>query len=234
MTSTSMKEKIQQLKRASFVHKFYKKRLWKMLDDRGCFLKFPPYEQDIHEMITATRDPVRYTSIALALRTIEREKIPGNLAELGVYRGATSRIIHRILPDRPLYLFDTFEGFAPADLKEADARFRDTSLDLVKKTIGDLTHIVFRQGYFPETAQGLEAETFSFVLLDADKFKPTLAGLEFFYPRLSSGGYVFVHDYNSPESNYDVSKAVQQFMSDKKEKILEMADSGGSVVFRKF
>ena len=228
-----MKERIQQLKRASFVHKFYKKRLWKMLDDRGCFLKFPPYERDIHEMITATRDPVRYTSIALALRSLEREKIAGSLAELGVYRGATSRIIHRVLPDRPFYLFDTFAGFASADLKAADARFQDTSLELVKKTIGDLKNVIFRQGYFPETACGLESESFSFVLLDADKFKPTLAGLEFFYPRLTPGGYVFIHDYNSPESDYDVSKAVQQFMGDKKEKILELADAGGSVVFRK-
>jgi len=33
--------------------------------------------------------------------------------------------------------------------------------------------------------------------MDADLHNPTRAGLEFFYPRLSEGGIILIHDYNS-------------------------------------
>jgi len=84
--------------------------------------------------------------------------------------------------------------------------------------IGDMNNIIIRKGYFPETAKGLESEMFSFVMLDLDLYKPTLAGLEFFYPRVKAGGYIFAHDYNSPESDHAVSRAMNEFLKDKPEK----------------
>ena len=38
-------------------------------------------------------------------------------------------------------------------------------------------------------------EKFAFVSLDTDLYKPTLAGLEFFWPRMSKGGFIFIHDF---------------------------------------
>ena len=76
-------------------------------------------------------------------------------------------------------------------------------------------------------------ERFAFVMVDVDKYKPTLAALEIFYSRMSRGGYVFIHDYNSPESEYGVSRAVNDFFRNKTEQIIELPDRGGSVVFRK-
>jgi O-methyltransferase len=39
------------------------------------------------------------------------------------------------------------------------------------------------------------------VLFDADKYDVAMAAFEFFYPRLSPGGYFFLHDFNSSESD---------------------------------
>lgn len=179
-------------------------------------------------------DPVRNASVFLALKRLDTEKIDGVLAEVGVYRGDLSRIIHALSPNRHYYLFDTFEGFHPNDLHgEVDDRFRDTSLNLVKNNIGDLNNLSFRVGFFPDTAAGLESERFAFVMLDVDKYEPTLAGMQFFYPRMVTGGYIFVHDYNSPESNWGVSRAVDEFLAGKPEKLIELPDGGGSVVLRK-
>ena len=67
-------------------------------------------------------------------RLIEREGIPGSLAELGVYRGTTAKVLHELLPGRTLWLFDTFEGFDARDLaherqaKRGGFRFDDTSV----------------------------------------------------------------------------------------------------------
>ena len=70
-------------------------------------------------------------------------------------------------------------------------------------------------------------------MLDADLYKPTRAGLEFFYPRMSKGGYIFLHDYTSSESNYAVSRAADEFLADKPEKIIEIPDTWGTALFRK-
>lgn len=200
---------------------------------RGWFLKFYLTDEQ-KNTFTATSDPVRYGSIYLAIETIKKENIVGDFAEAGVYQGRTSKLIHQFAPDRNYYLFDTFEGFPDEDLEvEKDKRFKTTNLDIVKKNIGDLTNIFFKVGYFPETAQGLEDNQFAFVMLDLDLYKPTIAGLNFFYNRVPRGGYIFLHDYNSPESDWGISRAVKEFMADKPETPIEIPDMGGSLIIRK-
>jgi len=179
------------------------------------------------------RDPVRAASIWLALRRIEVENIEGSLAEVGVYRGDTSALIHRILPDRKLFLFDTFEGFPEKDTGKKLERFNYTSVEMVKEKLGDCSNVVIRKGYFPETATDLENERFAFVMCDVDLYAPTLACLEFFYPKVMKGGYFMFHDYNCPESNMAVSKAVDEFMKDKDETLIDVPDMFGTVLFRK-
>ena len=138
------------------------------------------------------------------------------------------------LPEKRLYLFDTFEGFPKEDLEAAvDDRFADADFEFVKGQFAGAPTVILKKGYFPETTTGLEDCRFCFVMLDADLYKPTMAGLEFFYPRMVAGGYVFAHDYTSYESNLAVSRAVDQFLSDKPEKVIHLPDEWGSVVFRK-
>lgn len=181
-----------------------------------------------------TFDPVRYATLMLALRTIGEEKIPGAMAELGVFRGDTSRVLHAHAPERILYLFDTFTGFAAEDLHGlVDNRFKDTTINLLKANLGDLNRVVIRPGRFPETASGLEGERFALVLLDADLYDPTLSGLEFFYPRLVPGGYLFLHDYNSDESGHAARRAAAAYLKDRPECLIEIPDEGGSAVLRK-
>ncbi len=212
------------LESARAIHGWYRGLL------RGS-MRFPTYSKDTPRRIACSGDRVRYASLGLALETIEREGVPGALAELGVWRGLTSLLIHSQLPQRPLYLFDTFAGFPDED--GTDGRFRDTSADAVRRRIGDCSNVIFRVGTFPETARGLESELLAFVLIDVDKYVPTLTGLSFFYPRVARGGYIFVHDYNSPESERGVSRAVGQFLKGKPEQIVEIPDIWGSAVFRK-
>ncbi len=134
------------------------------------------------------------------------DSVPGAVAELGVYRGDFSLVLRRQFPGRTMYLFDTFEGFnaddvrieAAANFSQAgSADFADTSAEYVLGRFDDTSDIVLKKGYFPDTAAGLENEMFAFVSLDADLYAPTLAGLEFFYPRLSHGGAILLHDYGS-------------------------------------
>jgi len=55
----------------------------------------------------------------------------------------------------------------------------------------------------------------------------------FFYPRLTRGGYFFMHDYNSLESQRAVSRAAHAYMIDKPELLIEIPDYFGTALFRK-
>lgn len=130
----------------------------------------------------------------------QEKKIEGSVAELGVYRGDFARVINGIFSDRKLYLFDTFEGFSDEDLNfeiEHDlltneiGKFSNTSVDYVLNKMPYRQNCIIRKGYFPETAIGLEEECFAFVNIDVDLYKPIIAGLEWFWPRLVSGGVYF-------------------------------------------
>jgi len=207
-------------------------RMYRSITSRW-FLKlyFTPKQRSA---IVRMRDPVRYGTVCLAIEQLLKNQVPGSLAECGVYKGFMSKFVHERIPDRPLYLFDTFQGFDKRDSNtNSDDRFKDTSEESVLGTIGDTHNIIIRKGFFPETSSGLENERFAFVMIDFDKYEPTLAALKFFYQRTNPGGFIFVHDYSSPESGWACSKALDEFLIDKPEKPIPIPDAWGTALFRK-
>jgi O-methyltransferase len=194
----------------------------------------PTYSPQVAQRIEEYHDDIRYSTVALAIQRLEADNIAGSFAEIGVFRGATSNFIHKQAPNRRYFLFDTFEGFPEKDLENGpDTRFNETSQTAVAEYIGGNDNLHFRVGYFPGTAAGLEDEKFAFVMLDVDIYQASLDVFKFFYPRLVRGGYFFMHDYNSPESNRAVSRAAAEFMADKPEMLIEICDFFGSALFRK-
>lgn len=168
----------------------------------------------------------RLRALEANAREIYHNGVDGAVAECGVWQGGFAKHISRLFPERKLYLFDTFNGFDSRDIDEMEEKmsqnFRkkvkldDTSVELVLSNMAYRRNVIVRKGYFPETAVGLEDERFAFVSLDTDLYKPILAGLEFFYPRLNRGGVIFVDDLGHPELP-GVRKAVIEFC--KKEEI---------------
>lgn len=165
----------------------------------------------------AVRDPLWAGRGALEERDLENDyvrvrtleaicrrlgPVAGAAAELGVYRGAFARCINALLPERRLYLFDSFSGFdgneAAGEGRGFTAAHENASAERVLAQLPHPERAVIRQGLFPATAAGLEDERFALVSLDADLEESTLAGLRFFYPRLSPGGFLLLHDWGSP------------------------------------
>lgn len=164
----------------------------------------------------------RIISLELASREIYRYGIKGCVAEVGVYRGYFAEFINHFFPDRDFYLFDTFCGFDARDIViekqnnysdfEAHTDFLDTSVEIVLDKMEYKERCKFIKGYFPDTTKCIEDKEYCFVHLDTDLYLPTLNGLEYFYPRLSRGGYIFIHDFNGLAQG--VRNAVKDF-SDK-------------------
>ncbi|MCK9612327.1 MAG: macrocin O-methyltransferase [Bacteroidales bacterium] len=184
-------------------------------------------------------DYVRYFMLELCYEEIIANNVKGNTAELGVYKGDFSRQINYLFSDRKIYLFDTFKGFDTKDIRidqenefsYGNQDFSDTSVDAVMKKMPYPDNCIIKKGFFPETAFGI-SDSFCFVSIDADLFKPIYEGLNFFYPLLEKGGYIFVHDYNN--NLYKGAKqAVLKFCKENNISFIPIPDTCGTVIILK-
>ena len=149
------------------------------------------------------------------------DKIPGDIAEVGVAYGASAKLLCTFAPERILHLFDTFEGLPEPTTKDSPqykAGQYSCDLESVKQYLAH-TRTEFHKGLFPHTAEAVKDKAFAFVHLDVDLYESTLAGLQFFYPRLSSGGILISHDYLLAAG---VGRAFTEFFADKPETVVEL------------
>lgn len=153
--------------------------------------------------------------------------IDGQTAEAGVFRGDFAKEINRVFPDRKLYLYDTFSGFDDTDIYieetknptyalmpkwlEKENCFKDTSVELLCSNLINREMIVIKKGFFPDTFEE-HGEKFAFVNLDLDLYSPIKAGLELFWPRMSRGGVILVHDYYGKLGG--AARAVDEFTAE--------------------
>lgn len=187
-------------------------------------------------------DYVRIKCFELAVKEIRKRKVSGSVAEVGVFRGEFAQYINEAFPDKTCYLFDTFEGF---QIKEAlheikcgncteafVQAYKQTDVGMVLQRMKHLETIVIKQGFFPESIDGLD-DRFAFVSIDVDFEDSIYEGLKYFYPRMEKGGYIFVHDYNS--SLLGVEKAVDRYEEEMGEVLHKMplCDANGTLVVMK-
>lgn len=181
-----------------------------MTYDNQSYSLFNDWDLWREKVIYASKgDYARIRTLELLVEEIKEKHIEGQMAEVGVFNGSFSQLMTHLLPDRKLYLYDTFEGFVREDYEEEVSSGNFTkdwmqmfktvrSLEWIKAYIGNEEKCRYRKGYFPDTVMSEEKEEkYCLVSLDADMYNPILAGLEFFYPRLSEGGYIMIHEYHA-------------------------------------
>lgn len=185
-----------------------------------------------------TFDYIRLAQLELIADHIRYFSIAGDCGELGVYKGYFAEKIHEFLPEKRLILYDTFGGFDQRDIRvervvspeSADDSFDRTGIESVLALFKNQEKISIRKGYFPESAQDTDGP-FCFVSLDVDLYKPTLEGLKFFYPRLTPGGVILIHDYHNLRYP-GVAKAVREYFPDGVG-FVPMPDKNGSAIVLK-
>jgi hypothetical protein len=170
----------------------------------------------------------RFTNNIDSIRHVEMNKIPGDIVEIGVWKGgsmlsmilAHERILH--IP-RTFHLYDTFEGMTPATSVDVDHANNDatklmeqvpfirciSSLDEVKANISRHTSIqpkyhigdILKNTFYPDSIAVLR--------LDTDWYESTKFELDHFYDKVVSGGIVIIDDYGHWKG---CKKAVDEFL----------------------
>lgn len=161
------------------------------------------------------------------------ENLPGDTAECGVCQGATSWLICDKFKntDKVHYAFDSFEGLSTP--VEEDGKYWQkgdlyATEEVVKKNLEGYKLKLFR-GWIPEKFESISDCQFCFVHIDVDLYEPTLASLQFFYPRMVAGGIILCDDYGFSTCP-GAKKAFDEYMNDKPEKIIHVPTAQGFII----
>jgi len=156
--------------------------------------------------------------------------LPGDMAEVGVFQGASAKLLCEGKGSARLHLFDTFDGLPKASRPDGavhSERQYPCSLESVQSYLQGYDNVCFYKGRFPASAEALGDAGFSFVHFDVDLYESTSACLSYFYPRMLSGGVMLSHDYSILAG---VRRAVDEFFADKREKPIELPSTQCMVI----
>ena len=211
---------------------------------RGCGVALSMHltsvDKKLDESVYRTADLIRTSTLAMVADEIYARNLSGAVAELGVAQGDFARVINALFPDKKLYLFDTFEGFPEIDADYERLNhysnpqkhwYANINMEQLMAQMRHPDNCMIKKGYFPDTAEGLE-ESFCFVSIDCDLYKPIYAGLSYFYPRVVKGGYIFVHDYRSKFYG-GTAVALRKFAEEQGFSYCVLPDNTGSAVIVK-
>ena len=148
-------------------------------------------------------------------------QLTGSVAEVGVYRGGSARILTEVFAEagKTVNLFDTFEGMPQVepDLDlHRQGDFSDTSVEKVESQLEGLSNYRILKGLFPETAEPVAGEKFCLAHIDVDIYKSVMDCCDFFYSRLVPGGVMVFDDYGEPTCP-GARKAVDEFFATRRE-----------------
>jgi hypothetical protein len=167
------------------------------------------------------------------------DRVPGDTAECGAYKGLSSYIICRRnqqspLPKRVHHVFDSFAGLSqPND--RADGRYwhaGDLSVDeqVFRDNMKPFAEsIEIHTGWIPTRFSEIADKSFCFVHIDVDLHDPTRDSIAFFYERMATGGIIVCDDYGFGTCP-GATKAVDDFLADKPEKMISLCSGGGFMI----
>jgi hypothetical protein len=172
--------------------------------------------------ITAYFGPVPLWVLYKSIEYIVKHKIPGDIAECGVWNGgsmllAAKALLHFGDPSRRIFLYDTFTGMPrPDDVdkrwdgvptlptwENAQAEGRTWgyggTVDMVRQVMRTSGYpenkLIFVEGLVEDTIPSTMAEQLCLLRLDTDFYKSTYHELMHLYPTISSGGILIIDDY---------------------------------------
>lgn len=148
-----------------------------------------------------------------------------NFVECGVGDGLTAFFALReirengIMNKSTFHLYDAWQAMEKKRLENAEqslsGQYHSLSLERTHSNLQEFKeHIVYHVGYIPETLSVNAPASISFLHIDLNSSRATLAALEFFLPRLVHNGVILLDDYGFFNFN-ETKQLVDKFFSNK-------------------
>lgn len=173
------------------------------------------------------------------LNKVISQKIEGDIVEIGCCLGESTVIMQKMIKDsnnrKDLYAFDSFEGLPEPDSDDKKIYKKGDMIARMERFYNNFDKLGLKRpitykGWFEYTLNKFLPEKISFVLIDADLYKSTLAALNAVYSRMSNGAICLLGVYCNPLLNFKgttrltykspgVKKACDEFLENKPEDI---------------
>lgn len=157
----------------------------------------------------------RLDNIEFCMKHIAEKNIPGDFIETGVWRGGSTMLMKALMDelgmnDRFVWLADSFEGLPEPDTKyfpyskDQDLHKQPLLSTTQEEVKANFEHfnllddrVKFLKGWFKDTLPSAPMASISLLRLDGDLYESTYVALKHLYPKVSTGGFVIVDDYNA-------------------------------------
>jgi hypothetical protein len=170
----------------------------------------------------------RLDTIQECIETLLVDDVPGDLVEVGAWRGGGSIFLRAVLvaygvSDRRVWVADSFAGFPDdRDREPADrgidftgglgADFFAVDVATVRANFASYglldDQVEFLEGLFHQTLPAAPIDTIALLLLDGDMYGSTSDALRSLYPKVPAGGFVIIDDYGWCDN---CRRAVEEF-----------------------
>ena len=166
-----------------------------------------------------------------------------NFVECGVGDGNTAfhalsqlKSKPQLLSETKMWLYDSWDAMQSKHLdvseKQYDGRYSDLDINACKNNLKEFKEItIYNQGYVPEVFESIpkHPDKVNYLHIDLNSAGPSMAALEFFYPKMLDRGVIIFDDYGG--KNYSkMRNQIDEFLSDKKGVLLEIP-TGRAIFF---
>ncbi len=170
-----------------------------------------------------------YLDLCQLIHSILSNRIPGDIAEFGSFKGHSGYLIARVLEAhqdyRPFYMFDTFDHF-PDEQNSLDFFWTNTHIvnfEEVKSKLRSFSNVKLVKGDFTKTFDQTGIHQLALVYVDCDSYRATDYLINRIFDEvLSPGGVMIFEDYGHAallgnrvaiHNNFDNRKGSFQFFS---------------------
>lgn len=148
--------------------------------------------------------PIQFRAYVCCWAAAQAAKFEGDFVECGVNEGWLSLTICNFLSlnttGKFFYLFDTFNGIPKEQIADSEAaraalHHYPDCFELAKRNFAPFPKAKLVRGKIPDTLSDVLIEKVSYLSIDMNIEKPERDAIEFFWPKLVSGGIVVLDDY---------------------------------------
>jgi hypothetical protein len=154
---------------------------------------------------TAKCDIRDFMDLNQILDHLERNKLQGDIAEFGSYKGHSgylmTEVLKRLGSSKTVYLFDTFEEFPNEDIGIDNfwSNTHKVDYDEVVARLSSQEKAILIRGDFTKTLAKSDIKKLCFAYIDCDSYRATEYLTEFIYEDLlTPGGVMVFEDYGHP------------------------------------